>query len=85
MSLDAGPAPSGEWAHSGEWECMECGYIKAGVKRQRPRECPECGAPTRALEFFPYGDDAEEDTAGAAPDDASSDDDIYEDEDEELG
>ena len=37
---------------TGEWECMECGYIEAGVKARRPRECPECGAPANALEFF---------------------------------
>jgi hypothetical protein len=43
----------------GEWECMECGYIEEGIKGRRPRKCPECDAPTSALEFFPDGDDAD--------------------------
>ena len=25
-----------------EWECMDCGYLYEG--RQRPGECPDCGA-----------------------------------------
>ncbi len=44
-------------AATGEWECMECGYIEAGVKTSRPNACPDCGAPGQALEFFPDGDD----------------------------
>jgi predicted nucleic acid-binding Zn-ribbon protein len=55
MGLDAGLAATGEW------ECMECGYIEAGVKTKRLKVCPDCGAPSQALEFFPYGDDDEDD------------------------
>jgi len=43
---------------TGEWECMECGYIQVGVEGRRPMKCPECDAPASALEFFPDGDDA---------------------------
>lgn len=39
---------------TGEWECMECGYIEEGVRVRRPAACFECGAPENALEFFPY-------------------------------
>ena len=39
---------------TGEWECMECGYIEEGVRARRPAVCFECGAPDKALEFFPY-------------------------------
>lgn len=39
---------------TGEWECMECGYIEEGVRARRPAVCFECGAPEGALEFFPY-------------------------------
>jgi hypothetical protein len=39
---------------SGEWECMECGYIEEGSRSPRPKACHECGAPGNALEFFPY-------------------------------
>jgi hypothetical protein len=37
---------------TGEWECMECGYVEAGVEGRRPKNCPECDAPASALEFF---------------------------------
>jgi hypothetical protein len=37
---------------TGEWECMECGYVQEGVEGQRPKKCPECDAPASALEFF---------------------------------
>ena len=39
---------------TGEWECMECGYIEEGGRARRPAVCFECGAPEKALEFFPY-------------------------------
>ena len=39
---------------TGEWECMECGYIEEGVRGRRSAVCFECGAPESALEFFPY-------------------------------
>jgi hypothetical protein len=42
---------------TGEWECMECGYIEEGVRGRRPMKCPECDAPASALEFFPDADD----------------------------
>jgi hypothetical protein len=82
MSLDAGLAPTGE-SHSGEWECMECGYVEAGVKTKRPRACPECGAPDQALEFFPYGDDDEEDW-GEGPVDDEAPGDLADDKDADL-
>ncbi len=44
---------------TGEWECMECGYIEEGTESKRPRKCPECSAPANALEFFSYEDDAD--------------------------
>jgi hypothetical protein len=51
VTLDA------EATKMGEWECMECGYVEVGMETQPPRECPGCGAPSQALEFFPLGDD----------------------------
>ena len=42
-----------EPAITGEWECMECGFIEKGVESRRPLHCHECGASARALEFFP--------------------------------
>lgn len=62
-------------AATGEWECMECGYVEEGVQVRRPKECPECGAPSSAFEFFSYEDDddaawdSEEDDAYEAGDD----------------
>ncbi len=53
--------PKTERSALGEWECMECGYIVAGVETQPPQLCPECHAPLEALEFFPYEDDLYED------------------------
>lgn len=46
-------------AATGEWECMECGHIEEGVVARRPRECPECGAPAEAFEFFSFEDEDE--------------------------
>ncbi len=57
MEPDVQAEPAGERAHSGEWECMECGYVEQGVMPKRPKVCPDCGAPAQALEFFPSGDD----------------------------
>jgi hypothetical protein len=45
--------PTQEPAITGEWECMECGYIEKGVEARRPPQCRECSASARALEFFP--------------------------------
>jgi hypothetical protein len=43
---------------TGEWECMECGYVEEGTERRRPKKCPECDAPASALEFFSDEEDA---------------------------
>jgi hypothetical protein len=43
---------------TGEWECMECGYIEEGTEGHRPKKCPECDAPASALEFFSDEEDA---------------------------
>jgi rubrerythrin len=45
---------------SGEWECMECGFLIEGAQTHRPARCPDCGAPPEALEFFSYGDDEDD-------------------------
>jgi|YNPNPStandDraft_1061719.scaffolds.fasta_scaffold03316_3 hypothetical protein len=42
---------------TGEWECMECGYIEEGNELRPPSKCPECNAPASALEFFSYEED----------------------------
>jgi hypothetical protein len=44
---------------TGEWECMECGYVEKGTEGRRPKKCPECDAPASALEFFSDDEDAE--------------------------
>jgi len=64
--------PIQEPAITGEWECMECGYIEKGVESRRPPQCRECSASARALEFFP--------DAGWAEDDDLDDEDNGEDE-----
>ncbi len=75
MSLDRGLLATGEW------ECMECGYIAAGAKTHRPKACPECGAPGPALEFFPYEDEEEDEPRWNET--ADEPDDLYEDLDPE--
>jgi hypothetical protein len=66
---------------------MECGHVEEGVQAKRPRECPECGAPTTAFEFFAYDDTEEEwdsdDEGSEYEDDRAVGDDEYED-DEDL-
>jgi predicted nucleic acid-binding Zn-ribbon protein len=47
-------------AATGEWECMECGYVEEGVAARRPQVCPDCGAPAEAFEFFSFEDAEEE-------------------------
>ena len=42
---------------AGEWECLNCGYIKAGLADQGPRKCPECGAGADRFAFFDYVED----------------------------
>jgi hypothetical protein len=63
-------------AVTGEWECMECGYIEEGEESSRPMSCPECNAPGSALEFFSYEDDD-----SAVPESGESGDEDYDDED----
>jgi hypothetical protein len=46
---------------TGEWECMECGYIEDGIRARRPQICPECGAPVEAFDFFSYDGSEKED------------------------
>lgn len=53
---------------------MECGFVEVGVKAQPPQKCPECGAPSQALEFFPFGDDW--DVSYDEGQDVSTDDDL---------
>jgi hypothetical protein len=43
---------------------MECGSIVKGLRSRRPEQCPECGAPAKALEFFPDDDEGWEDEPG---------------------
>jgi hypothetical protein len=65
---------------TGEWECMECGYVEEGVEARRPKKCPECGAPASALEFFSDEDDA---LIGRAVGDEYDEDEEYNEYDEE--
>jgi len=60
---------------TGEWECMECGYIEEGIRARRPAVCFECGAPKNALEFFSYEkqDTSDEEDWDADDLDANSD------------
>lgn len=41
---------------TGEWECAECGYVEEGLRGRRPAECPECGAPSAAFDFYAFED-----------------------------
>jgi len=66
---------------TGEWECMECGYIEEGSESRRPLKCPECSAPASALEFFSYEDEGEE---WDRTEDEDELDDDYEDEEDEF-
>jgi hypothetical protein len=65
---------------TGEWECMECGYVEEGIEGRRPKRCPECDAPASALEFFSDEDDADFDRVTA---DEYEDEDIEQEEEEE--
>jgi len=67
---------------TGEWECMECGYIEKGVETRRPKKCPECDAPASALEFFSY-DEEDDDWDGDDGEDEEEDDDEEDDEGED--
>lgn len=62
---------------TGEWECMECGYVEEGARQQRPSVCFECGAPASALEFFPYEQHGGSDAEDWDSDDLSADTDKY--------
>jgi predicted nucleic acid-binding Zn-ribbon protein len=68
-------------AATGEWECVECGYVEEGVQSRRPKECPECGAASAAFEFF-ADDDSDEEEWDSDEDDELAEED--EDEDDEL-
>jgi hypothetical protein len=65
---------------TGEWECMECGYIEDGTKSLRPAKCPECSAPASSLEFFALEDEEE---WGDSEDEFADHEDDYDDFDEE--
>lgn len=69
-------------AATGEWECMECGYVEEGTQTRRPKECPECGAPATAFEFFALDEDEDDDWDDE--DDKEDDDDILLDDDEDA-
>lgn len=45
---------------AGEWECDECGYMRRGTLRNRPQQCPECGAPSDAFSFWSDDEDADD-------------------------
>ncbi len=69
---------------TGEWECAECGYVEEGVQGRRPQECPECGAPGTAFEYFAYDEDGDEWETDDEPDEDDGDVDVFDaDEDEE--
>jgi hypothetical protein len=68
---------------TGEWECVECGHIEPGFEALRPKQCPECGAPAKGLEFFPWEDDRSAwDAEGA--EDTEDEEDPDEDEEDEY-
>ena len=69
-------------AATGEWECMECGYIEEGSETARPAKCPECNAASDAFEFFSY--DEEEEWEGDAEEDDDEDEEFEEDFDEDA-
>jgi hypothetical protein len=70
---------------TGEWECMECGYVQEGVEGRRPKKCPECDAPASALEFFSDDDDAVLNRVGENEYDDEVGEEYDEEEDEENG
>ena len=45
---------------SGEWECDECGYVRRGTLRNRPKRCPICNAPADAFTFWSDDDEYDE-------------------------
>jgi len=72
---------------NGEWECMECGYVVEGARAHRPAQCPDCGAPGQALEFFSDSDDdgdAWDDRAADLTDEDEDDELLVDDDDERL-
>jgi hypothetical protein len=72
-------------AATGEWECMECGYVEEGTQTRRPKECPECSAPGTAFEFFANDDEDDEWDLGDELDDelGEEDEDSSDDEDDD--
>lgn len=67
---------------TGEWECAECGYVEEGVRGRRPQECPECGAPGAAFEYFAYDEDDDEWELDDELDELDDDDDDVDDDDD---
>ena len=67
---------------TGEWECMECGYIQEGSQARPPKECPECGAPADAFDFFSAGESSDDDWDSDDPDD-DEEEDAYDDSEDE--
>jgi hypothetical protein len=65
---------------------MECGYVAEGARARRPAQCPDCGAPAQALEFFSYGDDEDDAWEGESAEslyDEDDDDELVNDDDDE--
>jgi hypothetical protein len=72
-------------AVTGEWECTECGYIIEGTEAKPPAHCPECDAPSDALEFVPNDDDVEDDWVEDDDEERDAlDDEDYEDDDDDY-
>jgi len=42
---------------AGEWECISCGYVQAGLVHRVPRKCPLCGAKADMFAFFDHVED----------------------------
>ena len=80
MNPVTGPA-AGATRGAGEWECMECGYVIEGARARRPTQCPDCGAPAQALEFF---SDSDDDDAECLADENEDDNLLVDDDDERL-
>jgi hypothetical protein len=73
--------PNKTSAATGEWECMECGYLEEGSETARPLKCPECNAGPEAFEFFSYDD---EEWESEVEDEDLDEDDFEEDLDEDV-
>ncbi len=56
-----------EPAITGEWECMECGYIEEGHAGRSRRRPVRIAAPPQGPGVLPVRDDLDEDTGEAEP------------------